>query len=96
MKVNELQPKTPVPEIELEIVSVGEPRSFNTARGSGTVANAAARDETGEVSVSLWNEQTNQVKEGDKIRIEDGWCNEFRGQIQISTGKNGKLIVNPE
>ncbi|MBN2127689.1 MAG: hypothetical protein JW703_04880 [Candidatus Diapherotrites archaeon] len=95
MKVSELRAKAPVPEIELEIVSLGEERAFNTPRGSGVVANAAARDETGEVSVSLWNEQTKQVKEGDKIKIEDGWCNEFRGQIQLSTGKNGKLTVNP-
>ncbi|MFH1588213.1 MAG: DNA-binding protein [Candidatus Diapherotrites archaeon] len=95
MKVSELAPKAAVPEIELEIVSVAEPRSFATEKGSGRVCNAAGKDKTGEVSITLWNEQAEQVKEGDKIKIIDGWCSEFKGQIQVSTGKKGKLIVNP-
>jgi replication factor A1 len=95
MKVNELVPRTPVPEIELEVVTVAEPREFANEKGSGKVCNAAGRDDTGEVSVTLWNEQTEQVKEGDKIKIIDGWCSEFKGKIQVSTGKQGKLVVNP-
>ncbi|MBI5553902.1 MAG: hypothetical protein HY917_04135 [Candidatus Diapherotrites archaeon] len=93
MKVNELKAQTGVPEITLEIVTVAPPRAFSTARGSGVVASAAARDETGEVSLSLWNEQTKQVGDGDQIKIENGWCTEYKGNIQLSTGKQGKLTV---
>ena len=93
MKVSDLKPKTGVPEIELEVVSKGEPRSFVSERGSGKVCNCAGKDATGEVSISLWNEQIDQVNEGDKIQIKNGWCSEFRGQIQLSTGKMGELVV---
>lgn len=93
MKVNELKPRGPIDSLELEVVSVGEVRDFANERGSGKVCNAAAKDDTGEISLTLWNEQTDEVKEGNKVKIEDGWCSEFRGQLQVSTGKKGKLTV---
>jgi len=83
-----------VPEIVLEIVSKGETREFANDRSSGKVCSAAAKDETGEeITLSLWNEQIDQVKEGQKIKIESGWCSEFQGQKQVSTGKFGKMTV---
>lgn len=93
VKISELQPKTPVPELTGEIVSIGEARQFANERGSGRVCDAALKDKTGEVKLSLWNDQIEMVKEGDKVKIENGWCSEFKGQKQISTGKLGKLTV---
>ncbi|PIN85253.1 MAG: hypothetical protein COV47_03290 [Candidatus Diapherotrites archaeon CG11_big_fil_rev_8_21_14_0_20_37_9] len=91
MKVKELQARAAVPEIELEIVSKGEVRKWANDGGSGTVCSCAGKDSTGEIQVSLWNEQTEDVNEGDKIKILNGWCSEFRGQKQVSTGKKGTL-----
>ncbi len=92
-KVNELKPRMGNVNIELEIVSVSEPRTFNSWKGQGIVANAAGKDDTGEISVTLWNEQVKQVKEGDKIKIENGYVSEYNGEKQISTGKFGTLKV---
>ncbi|MFH1391284.1 MAG: SOSS complex subunit B family protein [Candidatus Diapherotrites archaeon] len=93
MKVSELKARAPVDEIELEITSKGEIRKWANEKGSGTVCNCAGKDETGEVSLSLWNEQTDQVEEGDKIKISNGYCSEFRGQVQLGTGRQGTLEV---
>ena len=93
LNVSELQPRAAVPEIEGEVVSIGEIRKFANDRGSGQVCDAALKDDTGEVKLSLWNEQIEQVKEGDKVKIENGWCSEWQGQKQVSTGKFGKLTV---
>lgn len=93
MKVNELKPRTAVPDIELEVVSKGETREFANERGTGKVCSAAGKDDTGEIKLSLWNEQIDQVEEGKKIKIENGWCSEFQGEKQVSTGKFGKLTV---
>jgi replication factor A1 len=57
------------------------------------VCACAGKDDTGEISVSLWNEQIEQVNEGSKIKITDGWCSEFRNEKQVSTGRKGKLEV---
>jgi len=93
MKVSELKARAPITELELEIVSKGEVRKWANEKGEGTVCNCAGKDETGEVQLSLWNEQCDQVEEGSKIVIKEGWCSEFRGQLQAGTGKKGTLEV---
>lgn len=91
MKVKEIKPMQAVDELELEIISKEEPRQFASEKGSGTVCNAAAKDDSGEVKLTLWNEQCEQFNEGDKVKLTDGWCSLFKGQMQVSTGKKGKL-----
>ncbi len=94
MQIKDLKPRMGVEEIELEIVSKGEEREFANANGSGKVCSCAAKDSDGnEVSVTLWNEQCSQIKEGNKIKISNGWTSEFQGQLQISTGKSGNLEI---
>ncbi|KHO54302.1 MAG: replication factor A1 [archaeon GW2011_AR21] len=94
VKVKDLKPGMGDVNIELEIASLGEPRAFTNFKGQGSVCNAAGKDSEGdEISVTLWNEQIKQVKEGDKIRIEKGYVSEYKGQKQLSTGKFGTLTV---
>ena len=91
MKVKDLKARAAVDFLEGEIVSLGEARKFATERGSGVVANAALKDETGEVKLTLWNEQATQFSEGDAVKLENGWCGEWKGELQVSTGKKGIL-----
>jgi len=94
MNVKDLKPRTNVDEIVLEIISKGEPRNFANERGTGRVANCAAKDEEGnEISLTLWNEQIDQINEGNKVKISNGWVSEFRGQLQLSTGKKGIISI---
>ena len=93
MKVKDLKPRMAVDEITLEVVSKGEVRGFASERGTGKVCNCAAKDDSGEISLTLWNEQCEQVNEGDSVKIESGWVSEFRGEKQVSTGRNGTLTV---
>jgi len=48
MKIKDLKPKMAFDELIVEVVSKGEPRAFASANGSGTVCNAAVKDEDGE------------------------------------------------
>jgi len=93
MQVKDVQPNKVVDVLEVEVVEVEEPREFTNFRGSGRVANAKAKDDSGEIKLTLWNEQVDQVNVNDKIVIENGWAKEYQGEIQVSTGKFGKLIV---
>jgi len=79
--------------LEVELVSKGEPRSFYSQKGNGSVCNAAVKDSSGEVQLTLWNEQSKQYHEGDVLKIENGWCSEYKGRLQISTGRNGTITV---
>lgn len=93
MKISDLRPRSAIDSIELEIIEIGEVRDFTSFRGNGKVANAKVKDETGESSLTLWNEQIEQVKNAKKIVVENGFVNTFKGQLQITTGKKGTLKV---
>ena len=65
------------------------------ARGNGKVCNALGVDSAGDtVKITLWNDDIDKVKQGDKIVIENGWVSEFQNELQVSTGRFGKLTVN--
>lgn len=93
MTISELQPGQGNVTIEGEITEVQQPRTFEKFGKSGRVANATLKDDTGEIKLSLWNEQIDLVKPGSKIRITNGYVSEWKGELQLTTGKFGKLEV---
>lgn len=94
LKVTDLRDRTSVDEIELEIIDKEEPRDFQSQSGSsGQVCNATGKDDTGEVTVTLWNEEIDLVDVGETIRITNGWAKEYQGEIELSAGKYGELEV---
>ena len=93
MQIKDLQPRQGKVELTATVAEKGEPRTVNSANFSGTVANAKLKDETGTIKISLWNEQITQVNDGDTIKITNGYVSEYQGEMQLSTGKFGKLEV---
>jgi replication factor A1 len=57
------------------------------------VADATLKDETGSITLTLWNEQVRQVMVSDRVKIENGYAKSFRNVLQLSTGKHGTLTV---
>ena len=93
MEIKDLKPNAGNVDLVLEVVDKEEPRTFEKFGKTGSVCNAKVKDATGEVKMTLWNEDIEKVKVGDKIHIENGWCSEFRDELQISSGKFGKIEV---
>ena len=93
MPIKDLQPRQGNVEIEAEVTSKGDIREFNKFGKAGRVCNAKIKDSTGEMSLTLWNEQIDQVHLGDKIKITNGYVSEWQGEMQLSTGKFGKMEV---
>ncbi|HII65568.1 TPA: hypothetical protein HA295_02220, partial [Candidatus Woesearchaeota archaeon] len=86
MKVKELQSKQGNVNIELDILDVGPSREFQKFGKPGRVSTAVAKDDTGDVKLTLWNDEIDQVKGGDRIRITNGYVSEWQGELQVSTG----------
>jgi replication factor A1 len=95
MKVSELKPKQGNVEIVVKIAEVGEVREFSKFGKQGRVATAIAEDETGKINLTLWNEQIDQVKQGDSVHIKNGFISEWQGEKQLTTGRMGSLEVVP-
>ena len=80
-------------DIEAEVIKKGDIRTFDKFGKQGKVCSATIQDNTGEISLTLWNEQTDQINVGNKIRITNGYASEFKGERQLSTGKFGTLEI---
>ncbi|MBI2134367.1 hypothetical protein HYU09_00105 [Candidatus Woesearchaeota archaeon] len=93
MQVKDLKPRQGKVDIELDIVDMGEVREFEKFGKAGRVANAIAKDETGDIKLTLWNDDIEKIKSGDKIKITNGYVSEWQGEMQLSTGKFGTMEV---
>jgi replication factor A1 len=76
-----------------EVVDIAPPREFQKFGKPGKVANATIKDETGEIKLTLWNDEVDKIKKGQKIHIENGYVNEWQGEKQLTTGRFGKLEI---
>ncbi|MBS3104820.1 hypothetical protein J4234_01025 [Candidatus Woesearchaeota archaeon] len=93
MQVKDLKPKQGNVDITIDIVDVGEAREFQKFGKPGRVANAIAKDETGDIKLTLWNDDIERVKAGDKVHLTNGYVNEWQGEMQLTTGRMGKLEI---
>ncbi|MFH0868118.1 MAG: SOSS complex subunit B family protein [Candidatus Woesearchaeota archaeon] len=93
MAVKDLKIRQGNVDILVDIVDVGEAREFEKFGRSGRVATAIAKDDTGDIKLTLWNEQIDNIKPGDKVHITNGYVSEWQGEPQLTTGKMGKMEV---
>ena len=93
MEIKDIQARQGNIDVVFTIVSKDEPRTFEKFGKEGRVCNAKGKDDSGEITLTLWNEQIDEVSIGDKVHVQNGWCSEYRDQKQLSTGKFGKLEI---
>ena len=93
MAIKDLQIRQGKVDITVEVVDISEPREFEKFGKKGKVASAKVKDATGEITLSLWNDQVDLVKPGQTLKIINGYVSEFQGDPQLTTGKFGKLEI---
>lgn len=93
MKVKDLKPKQGNVDIIVDVIDVGDAREFQKFGKAGKVANAIAKDETGDIKLTLWNEDIDKIKAGDKVHMTNGYVNEWQGEMQLTTGRMGRIEV---
>ena len=93
MKISELRPGTGSVNLEVEVESIEPAREINKYGRKLRVANANIKDDSGSITLVLWNEQIDKVTAGSKIKIENGYVNEWQGKAQLTLGKFGKMTV---
>ncbi|MBI1972902.1 DNA-binding protein [Candidatus Woesearchaeota archaeon] len=93
MQISDLKARQGKVDVEAEITEKGEVRTFNKFGKDGRVCNATIKDASGEIKLTLWNDEIDQVNVGDKVKITNGYVNEFQGEKQLTAGRFGKLEV---
>ncbi len=93
MDIKDLEVRQGNVDVVVEVLDKGEVREFQKFGKAGRVCTANVKDDSGEIKLSLWNEQVDLVNVGDKVHIINGYVNEFQGEKQLTTGRLGKLEV---
>ncbi len=73
-------------------------RSFDKNGRKGKVGSFFIGDETGQVRVTLWNDQTDlfeQFAEGDVVRVKNAYVKENRGFKELHLNTDSKLQIKP-
>jgi len=95
LKIKDLRNGMKRVDVEAKVLEKGEPREVMSRYKNETyrVANVIISDDTGQIKLTLWNDQIEQVNENDTVKIENGYVTSFRGEIQLNVGRYGKLTV---
>ena len=96
MQIKDLQVRQGKVDIIVDVIDVSEPREFEKFGKTGKVATAIVKDESGDCKLSLWNEDTERIKAGDKVHIINGYVSEWQGEKQLTVGRMGKIEIVKE
>jgi replication factor A1 len=99
-KISALQPGMSGLDVSARIIEVGPIRGFERSDGSaGRVSSMVVQDDTGEVRLTLWDNNTDQATRlnvGDVILIEDVYTKEgLSGKIELNLGRFGRVRIEP-
>lgn len=93
MEIKDIKPNQGNIDLVLTITEKGDVRTFQKYGKSGRVCTAQAKDDSGTIKLTLWNEDIDKVNAGDKIHLKNGWCSEYQGEKQLSTGRSGQIEI---
>jgi replication factor A1 len=78
--------------LKAKVLEVTKPKHVVTRYGNyASLAKALIEDETGKIKLCLWNNQVDFVSAGATVQIENAQVSAFRGESQLSLGKNGTV-----
>jgi replication factor A1 len=78
--------------LRAKVLEMPRPKLVFTRFGHyASVTSALIGDETGTIRLCLWNKQINSISSGDTIQIGNARASTFRGERQLSIGRNGTL-----
>ncbi len=96
-KIKDLKPEDKRVNVLAKVVHKSEPKEITTRYGEiKHVTEAIVGDDTGVVTMSLWDEQADLVEEGDTIMVDNGYVSLVRGHMRLNVGKYGGIKKSEE
>jgi replication factor A1 len=103
LHIENLVPGISKVNIVARVVRIQEPREFQRPSGaSGWVGGLLLRDGTGQIRLTLWNDQTSIIREGkirkgDIVLVQNAYVRQgFDKQAELNLGTRGSITVNPD
>jgi len=93
MKIDEIKRGMSNISLEAKVIDISDPRSVQTRYGQKNVADATLEDETGQISLTLWEEKITSVSIGKTISVTGAFVTSFRDKLQLNIPRNGNIEV---
>jgi replication factor A1 len=94
LRIKDIDAKVGRINLKAKVVGKSIPRYVFSRFGEAlTLSTATISDGTGSIRMSLWNAEIDRVSIGDTVQINDGLVRTFRGELQVSLGRKGRLQV---
>ncbi len=78
--------------IKVTVSDISKPKQITTGKGiEHEILEVEVKDETGTMTLVLWDEKIISLKVGDTLQIENGFVTSFKGEWRINVGKYGEI-----
>lgn len=93
VKVAELEPRMSNITISFKVVEKGDVREVTSRRDGSLnrVSSAVVGDETGIVTVPLWNEMIQEIESGKTYELKNSYTGLFRGNLRLKIGRDSEI-----
>lgn len=96
MKISDVKRGMSNISLQAKVIDITEPRDVQTRYGRRSVADATLEDETGQISLTLWEEKINSVAIGDTVNVTGAFVTSFRDKLQLNVPRLGKIEILKE
>ena len=94
MKINEIKSGMSNVSLQAKVIDKSEVRGVQTRYGPKSVADVILEDDTGQISLSLWEDDIKSVEVGDMVEIKGAYTTQFRDKLQLNVPRrSGKIEV---
>lgn len=80
-------------ELDAVIRDIQTPRIVTGKYGQKKITLATLEDDTGEIPVTLWEEQIEAVEEGAEVHVEGAYTRDWAGSLQLNIPRQGSIEV---
>ena len=93
LNIRDLQPGMSSVNVKVTVSEISETKQIITSKGvEHEILEAKVEDETGAITLVLWNEKILPLKVGDVLQIGNGFVSSFKGEWRINVGKYGEIV----
>lgn len=93
MDISELTVESEDVELEATIQDIETPRVVNGKHGQKRITLAVLTDDTGEIPVTLWEEQIDAVEEGARVVVTGAYTRDWAGELQLNIPRDGSIEI---
>ncbi len=89
--IEDLTPEDDDVEITGTVTELPTPRAVSTQYGQKRITTVTFEDDTGEIDLTLWEEEIDAIEEGADVRIEGAYVREWGDDIQLNISREGSI-----